>query len=445
MQRLSLAARLVLTLTLGAALLWILAAAVSVSILRSEIDSAFDKGLEETAQRLLPLAIHGLREQSSRQDNDGDEIPLLREGAGEYIVYQVRDRSGALLLRSHDAPAGQLTGTIAPGFASARDLRVYTEADADGGFIIQVAENLDHRQKSLLESAGALFLPLALLVPLSAIGIGLAVRRGLAPLHWLSQEVSTRNAANLAPLSLTELPPDLRPIAEATDKLIARLKAALEAERALAANSAHELRTPIAAALAQTQRLIAELGDRPETLRAKQVEEALQRVGDLAEKLLQLARADAGMARSNLPADLVPAIRILCRDSASRTGDISRVALDLSAGQRVFAPVDIDAFGIVLRNLLDNAIAHGSANEPVEVTLGKNWLAVVNGGPAVDPETLKGLKRRFMRGETTGSGSGLGLAIAETIMAQIGGELRLSSPAPGRTDGFEARLVFPGS
>lgn len=444
-KRLSLTARLVLTLTLGAALLWIVAAAVSIGILRSEIDAAFDKGLQETAQRLLPLAMHGLREamHDNRPDDDGGEIPLLREGAGEYIVYQIRDRAGALLLRSHDAPTGQLTETIEPGFATAQHLRVYTEGTGDGEFVIQVAEDLEHRQKSLLESATALFLPLALLVPLSALGIGLAVRRGLAPLHALSQEVSIRGATNLAPLAPAELPPDLRPIAEATDQLIARLRGALEAERAFAANSAHELRTPIAAALAQTQRLIAELGSRPEALRARQVEEALKRVGELSEKLLQLARADAGMAASATRVDLVPAIRLLCRDSASRAGNDGRIVLEAAPDESLLAPIDIDAFGIAFRNLLDNALAHGSRDEPVRVALGENWVAVTNGGRTVDPATLEGLKQRFVRGETTSSGSGLGLAIAETIMAQTGGEVRLSSPAPGRPDGFEALLVFP--
>ncbi|GGF46428.1 two-component sensor histidine kinase [Youhaiella tibetensis] len=443
--RLSLTARLVLTLTVGATVLWILAAAVTVNILREEIDSAFDTGLQETAQRLLPLAMHGLREaaREGHGDDDGGEIPLLREGGSEYIVYQIRDASGALLLRSHDAPTTALTETVQPGFATSNNLRVYTEGTRDGTFLIQVAESLDHRQKSLLESATALFLPLALLIPLSALGIGLAVRRGLAPLHELSQEVSTRGAANLAPLEPHVLPVDLRPIAEATDQLIARLRSALEAERAFASNSAHELRTPIAAALAQTQRLIAELGTNPEAARARQVEDALKRVGELSEKLLQLARADAGMAASAVESDLMAAVRLLCRDSASRAGTPERVILEAPAGTQLLAPIDIDAFGIAFRNLLDNAIAHGSPEEPVKVSVGEKWVAVTNGGPAITPDVLEALKRRFVRGQTHSSGSGLGLAIAETIMAQVGGEVRLSSPAPGRQDGFEARLVFP--
>jgi two-component system OmpR family sensor kinase len=55
---------------------------------------------------------------------------------------------------------------------------------------------------------------------------------------------------------------------------------------------------------------------------------------------------------------------------------------------------------------------------------------------------LAGLKRRFVRGETRSAGAGLGLAIAETVMSQSGGKLELFSPAPGRDDGFEARLML---
>ena len=56
-------------------------------------------------------------------------------------------------------------------------------------------------------------------------------------------------------------------------------------------------------------------------------------------------------------------------------------------------------------------------------------------------DELAGLKRRFRRGRTEAHGSGLGLAIAERIVTQIGGRLELLSPATGRSEGFEARIV----
>jgi two-component system OmpR family sensor kinase len=55
------------------------------------------------------------------------------------------------------------------------------------------------------------------------------------------------------------------------------------------------------------------------------------------------------------------------------------------------------------------------------------------------------LRKPFQRGTTIGQGGGLGLAIVDSVMTQLGGTLRLSSPAKGRPDGFEAILVFPAA
>ena len=71
-------------------------------------------------------------------------------------------------------------------------------------------------------------------------------------------------------------------------------------------------------------------------------------------------------------------------------------------------------------------------------------LRVTNSGPSIPPETLSRLSRPFERGQTAADGSGLGLAIAETIARGAGARLVLQSPAPGRTDGFEA-ILFPAS
>ena len=69
-------------------------------------------------------------------------------------------------------------------------------------------------------------------------------------------------------------------------------------------------------------------------------------------------------------------------------------------------------------------------------------VRVINKGPTVPAEALARLKERFIRGQSRSAGSGLGLAIVETIVAQTGGKLELFSPAPGETDGFEARLTL---
>src|SRR5665213_359265 len=245
MSTISLTRRLILLLTIGAVALWLLSALLAANTLRVGLNDAFDGGLKETAERILALAVDTLHDDTSEpvDHHEAHEIPLLDGGGGEYIVYQVRDASGAILLRSHDAPSAAFDAPLVRGFADFGPWRVYTVGSPDGGVFTQVAETTAHRSDSLWSSILALLWPIALLVPLSALGIYFAVRSGLRPVRLFSKQIGQRHAANLSPVSDAGLPIELRPIAAAVNGLIERVRTALEAERSFAANSAHELRT----------------------------------------------------------------------------------------------------------------------------------------------------------------------------------------------------------
>ena len=225
--------------------------------------------------------------------------------------------------------------------------------------------------------------------------------------------------------------------------LLDRLQSAFDAEREFTANSAHELRTPIAGALAQTQRLIAELPRGALVERAGRIETSLSNLGRLAEKLLQLSRAQAGIGAGDKPADLIAVIETIIGDYDRDSGTAGRILLENEADEELIRNVDIDAFAIVMRNLIENALIHGPTDDEVTVKIDGGIVRVLNGGNVLSQEELAGLKKRFWRGKTKASGSGLGLAIAERIVAQIGGRLDLLSPATGQADGFEARIALP--
>jgi two-component system OmpR family sensor kinase len=434
-------ARLIAVLTISVAVLWCLAALISGAVFSGELDETFDSALQETAQRLLPLAADDV-------DEHDDEERTLRDTAGahdEYISYQVFDRRNRLLLRSHDAPAEPFTVDLSEGFHTAGGLRIYVEREGEYGIAIAVAEELEHRREAVWESTLALFMPLAALVPLSAVVIWLAVRGAMRPVNRLGDQIAARGRDNLSPIETGGLPSELEPIARAVVKLMGRLRTALDAERAFAANSAHELRTPIAAALAQTQRLISELrkDDSTSRARATQIETALKRLANLSEKLMQLSRADAGIAFGTPRQDLLPVLDLVVGECRQRRETDDRVVYVREADDLV-AGMDADAFAIAVRNLIDNALAHGDADRPIEIVAGADGtVRVVNAGAIVPPEKLPELMKRFARGDTEAIGSGLGLSIVETIARQSGGSLALRSPASGRADGFEAVLRLP--
>lgn len=440
----SLTRRLIWTLTLAAVVLWLLSALLAANTLRARLNDAFDGGLRETAERILALAADSLNDEADEphHHDNGREIPLLDEEGSEYIVYQVRAADGTIILRSHDAPAAAFEAPLAPGFADSGSWRIYTVGDPQGLVFTQVAEATTHRSDSLWSSILALLWPIGLLVPLSAIGIYAAVRSGLLPVRLFSTRISERHAANLSPVSDAGLPSELQPIAAAVNGLIARLSAALEAERSFAANSAHELRTPIAGSLAQTQRLIAELGNSPARDRALQIEASLLRLEHLSEKLLQLSRAEAGLGAVATAVDLLPALKVTVDDFV-RALPAGRIVYTIDEGADLRAPMDVDAFGIAVRNLLENARLYGDATVPIRVRASTGIVEVTNGGAVVPADKLATLTNRFVRASSHAQGAGLGLAIVESMVRQAGGSLELVSPLPGETGGFAARIILP--
>lgn len=436
----SITARLIVGLTLGTTLLWCAASAYATYLGYRQLNEAFDRALAEVAERLLPLAID---DAANHEQDDARAIDQLAERRGDALGYQIRDASGRIILRAHDAPAAPYDRTPRRGFSTAGAYRLFTETDRASGLTITVAEKTRGRREALIGGARAMLWPLVGLVPLNILAIWLVVRGAMRRVRRLGGEIAVRSGRNLAPLDISDQPGELQPVAQAVARLVDRLRAALDAERAFAASSAHELRTPIAGALAQTQRMIAELADPGDRRRAREVEATLKRLSSLTEKLMQLARADAGVGIGTDAVDLAPVLELVVADCAKRLDEPERLVHAPPPARALVAAMDLDAFAIATRNLIDNALNHGPADGTVEIRVEPGVVRVINDGPTVAPDILAGLTRRFARGETRHPGSGLGLAIVETIMSQVGGRLDLFSPAPGRTDGFEARLTLP--
>ncbi len=259
----------------------------------------------------------------------------------------------------------------------------------------------------------------------------------------LYNQIEARSEGDLSPVSTNELPFEISSIAKSVNLLMERLRRVLDAERGFAANSAHELRTPIAAALAQTQRLIAEAPAGSLTNRTVQIEASLHHLTELSGKLLQLAKAEGGSLLAERPQDLITILTHVI-DSFVRTGeDHDRLLLTNASGASLISRMDPDAFGILMNNLVENAPKYSRPDSIIEIEIhADNTLSVRNEGEIIQPEVMKRIRSRFERGQTKISGSGPGLAIADTIAQGATARLELYSPALDRRDGFEAKSVL---
>jgi two-component system OmpR family sensor kinase len=429
--------RISLWVGLGVALLWVVAAVVTAQKLRHEMDKVFDSALEETAQRILPLAVSDI---VGREDaNASQRVATLRQH-DELFTYLVRNSRGDILLRSHHADDIIFPPFSGMGFVNTPTHRVYFDAALQGTITIAVAEPLAHRREVASKALFGLALPLGLLVPLSLLGVWGVVRVSIGPVRNLRRGIEARGSGDLSPIRAAGLPTEIGPIAEAVNRLLERLRRALEAERSFTANSAHELRTPVAAALAQTQRLIAETTDVTARERARQIETALRRLARLSEKLMQLAKAEGGHLQVKEATDIASVVKMVVDEMTRSPATANRIAFEVPTAP-VLASVDTDSFAILTRNLIENGLKHGTPDAPVTVALSADgMLTVSNEGPPIPPELLPDLSRPFARGPTDADGSGLGLAIANAIASGVGGKLVLTSPLPGRQSGFEAKF-----
>lgn len=437
----SLQRRLALALTGGVMALWLLATVAAGLLLRHEIDEVFDSALQEVVQRVLPLAYTEILSREADAEPGPQQIASV--GAHrEYITYIVRDATGRSLLQSHDADIAQFPPNPAHGFSDGPSSRLYTEIAVSGTLVVTAAERPGHRQKAVRDAVKVLAWPLLLLLFLGIAGTWALVAITLRPVSAFRREIEARGDGHLAPVSVADLPSEIAPVAEAVNSLMARVRRALDAERSFTANSAHELRTPVAAALAQTQRLRTELPEGSARARTVEIEMALKRLARLSEKLLQLARAEGASLIAETPQDLVPALRFVLHDLDAE----GAVEVTLPTAGRFVSTLDMDAFAILARNLIENALKHGDGSRPMRVALTDGGcFSVSNPGPVVSPAILAGMTQRFVRGATTADGAGLGLSIVQAIMRGVGGEIAFISPASGHSDGLEVRVQLPAA
>jgi two-component system, OmpR family, sensor kinase len=437
----SLVSRLIWMLASSMAGLWLLGSVAAGVLTVFEVHERLDDAIEEVAQRLLPATYDAVQQPQAMQQLAKRLVATMDPRA---LAYQIVDPAGEIVMRSENAPATPFPVPRQAGFHDIPQYRVYSQPAAVDGYFIEVGEPAMHRSESLRRAVALTVGPLLLFLPLSWFLIRWAVFRSMRSLDRLRSEIGRRDGSNLSQIRDMGLPTELAPIEVAVNRLLERLERALSTERQFAANSAHELRTPIAAVLAQMQLLSAQLTGTQHAERAARIVNQIKGLSSLAEKLLQLSRAGAGAGLLRERVDILTVLQVLVDEFRRREDVGDRLVVTAECPDEFIVQGELDVLGITLRNLIENAVRYGAPDEPIEIVIDRDrQIRLLNGGAVISSETLETLKKPFVRGCTVGAGGGLGLAIVDSVMKQIGGSLTLVSPVRGRSGGFEARLVFP--
>jgi signal transduction histidine kinase len=257
------------------------------------------------------------------------------------------------------------------------------------------------------------------------------VSRGLRPLDAVAARIAAIDAAALkVRIEDAEIPKEIEPVVRQLNALLARLDAALERERGLTADIAHDLRTPVAEI-----RAVAEV-----TLsRTRESEEYREALGDIAatiaslqaliEKLLTLARLEAGQVKPDVTAIALRPALLEHSDRVYRAAATRAVTFEESCEADVVVAADPALLDTVLANVMSNAVNYTPRGGRIVVKASRGGdtcrLTVSNPGWALDAEEAGHVFERFWRADktrtTSGMNCGLGLTLVKRAMEAMNG------------------------
>ena len=232
------------------------------------------------------------------------------------------------------------------------------------------------------------------------------------------------------------------------NSMLDRMDHAYLAQRRIIADVAHDLRTPITAVRGEIE--VALRSPRTVDQYRATLTSALESVDHLSainEALLLLARIEAGeLAPQPDTVDLAAITATAVQRIYSRAGD-RVLRFKLAGSGETAALADAAMIGVLLDQLLDNAVRHTPPGTHIDAVVAANGnhitVSVRDDGPGIPDDALPHLFDRFYRGDTARSrtaGAGLGLTVAAAIADAHQGTIRAANVPAG---GLEVSLTLP--
>lgn len=278
-----------------------------------------------------------------------------------------------------------------------------------------------------------------LLLLLIGVGTWFMLGRSLAQVEAIRRELDeiTTTADLRRRVLVLDTGGEIDHLAETVNDTLHRLEEATEGQRRFVSDASHDLRNPIAGLRMQLELLLTEPDDhewKPDVRRALR---DVERLDEIVNDLLELARLDAGTPQRLERLDPAELVAEECDRRVSRVPVY--FTAETAAARGVAIRGNRTRLGRALGNLLANAERH--ANSRVDVHLGVDadrnevFITVIDDGPGIPPESRERIFERFARlkdaRELDQGGTGLGLPIARSIAEAHGGSLTVADNAPG--------------
>jgi signal transduction histidine kinase len=250
------------------------------------------------------------------------------------------------------------------------------------------------------------------------------------PVEELAEAAGRLGAGDPRPLGRRYGVADLDQVADGLDSSARRLSSLLAADRELAVDASHQLRTPLTALSMRLEEMIAAADD-PDVVREEGSAALAQaeRLADVVSQLLSLSPARRATAASAelTGIDEIVQQQVVEWEPAFRRAQRKLVVIGVRGLQAHVTP---GGLAQVLATLLDNALMHGGGTVTIQTS--QNARSVVievrDEGKGVPPDLVSRIFERSVSGRP--EGTGLGLALARTMAAADGGRVVLVKPKP---------------
>jgi signal transduction histidine kinase len=275
---------------------------------------------------------------------------------------------------------------------------------------------------------------LALGLPLLAAAIagalvlsGTVARRAARPVEELAEAAGRLGTGDPRPVGRRYGVAELDQVADGLDSAARRVTSLLTADRELAIDASHQLRTPLTALSMRLEEMIAS-ADEPEVVREEGTAALHQaeRLADVVTQLLSPGRRAAGSAA------LISVDKIVLQQITEWAPAFRRAGrkIVLVGESRLQAWVTPGGLAQVIATLLDNALMHGKGTVTIRRTQAERSVVieVEDEGDGVPAELVSRIFERSVSGRP--EGTGLGLALARTMAAADGGRIVLARRRP---------------
>ena len=444
---LSLRRQLLLWLLLPQLVLWLGGGALTYRIALNYAEKALDQSLSQSvrslARQVKPLG-SGLL-----VDFPKAAQAIIEEDPDDRASYMVSSPPGKFLIgnQAFAEPPNTTERLDLPVFyrmeLAGKPMRAvslelaYGDVDSPQRLRVQLAKSYVARERIAQELIADLLAPLLLLGVVLSVLVYAGIKRGMAPLTKLEKQLQDRSVADLTPLELTTAPTEVHALVDAINRLLTAVRRNVSQEKRFINDAAHQLRTPLAGLINQTDLALHESDTALLKARLRKVHAGAQRSAHLVNQLLALARSGSDVPMTAL--DLASLAQDVARELSPRA-----VVLKVDLGYEGVAHAWIQGSSVLLReaisNLIDNALRYGISDvkpgqEPtVTVSVHEDSkgcvLAVEDNGAGLNDAQREQAFERFWRGSDMPGGCGLGLSIVHEIARRHGGTAQLVSLQP---------------